>query len=92
MGFNLNLISLKLYSNTEIYSKDYELNVNPRSPQIKWPLPIKIFQKKTHPHLFCLISSGIEKCMIVCLCRLCLKNSTGGGTFNRNWVDWVKSH
>lgn len=35
-----------VYSNTEIYSKDYELNVNPRSPQIKWPLPIKNLSKK----------------------------------------------
>lgn len=35
-----------VYSNTQIYSKDHELNVNPSSPQIKWPVPITNLSKK----------------------------------------------
>lgn len=35
-----------VYSNTQIYSKVHELNVNPGSPQIKWPVPITNLSKK----------------------------------------------
>ena len=35
-----------VYSNTQIYSKEYEVNVNPKSPEIKWPVPIQNLSQK----------------------------------------------